>query len=270
VVYHRARPSPEVLGSAGLGLIASVVASVAVSAGAGLFLLRALKDADRSRRLLLAGLAHDLGTPLTSIRGFAETRLSGGADAPDRRTWTVVYREAVRMQRLIEDMLALSRLEAGGFAVVPRPFDLRNAVEAAAERAGLAHGVPPRVELPEGEALAAADRDRLDQVLANLVDNAYRHGGGRNVRLGLRRAPDAARWLIEVADDGPGLSAEARAHLYEPFRPGGTSRGSGLGLAIAREIVARHRGVLRFEPGGGCRVVVELAASAGPQEDAPR
>src|SRR5262249_1760779 len=144
VVSHRAVPSPGAVASVGFALLAGVAAWVAVSAGAGLFLLRALREADQSRRLLLAGLAHDLGTPLTSIRGFAETRLAGGAgDERDRRTWTVVYREAVRMQRLIEDMLALSRLEAGRFAVVAPALHPREAVEAAAQRATLAHRARP-------------------------------------------------------------------------------------------------------------------------------
>jgi signal transduction histidine kinase len=264
VVYHRAVPSPEILGSVSFAFLASVVAWVGVSAAAGLFLLRALREADQSRRLLLAGLAHDLGTPLTSIRGFAETRLgSGEGDERDRRTWTVIYREAVRMQRLIEDMLALSRLEAGRFAVVARAFDLRDAALAAAERATLAHGAGPAVEVPAAPAFAAADRDRVDQVLANLVDNAYRHGGGR-VTIALRPASDPARWLLEVADEGPGLSPAARAHLYEPFRPSGAGRGSGLGLAIVREIVARHGGVLRVGEGPGCRVSIELPAAAAP------
>jgi signal transduction histidine kinase len=267
VVYHRGVPSPEVLGSVSFALLGSVVAWVAVSAAAGLFLLRALREADQSRRLLLAGLAHDLGTPLTSIRGFAETRLAGGAgDERDRRTWTVVYREAVRMQRLIEDMLALSRLEAGRFAVVPRAFDLREAVLAAAERATLALGAGPAVDVPAAPAFAAADRDRVDQILANLVDNAYRHGGGRNVRIALRPAGGPGRWLLEVEDDGPGLSPAARAHLYEPFRPGGAGRGSGLGLAIVREIVGRHGGVIRVADGPGCRVSVELPAAAPAPE----
>jgi signal transduction histidine kinase len=265
VVYHRAVPSPEVLGSVSFAFLASVVAWVGVSAAAGLFLLRALREADQSRRLLLAGLAHDLGTPLTSIRGFAETRLAGGGgDERDGRTWTVIYREAVRMQRLIEDMLALSRLEAGRFAVVARAFDLREAVEAAAERATLAYGAGPTVEVPAVPAFAAADRDRVDQVLANLVDNAYRHGQGRNVTIALRPASDPGRWRLEVADEGPGLSPAARSHLYEPFRPGGAGRGSGLGLAIVREIVARHGGVLRVEEGPGCRVSVELPAAEPP------
>ena len=264
VVYPRVFGAPGFWGPVSIALLGSVVAWLAFSALAGLVLLRSLRRADESRRRLLAGLAHDLGTPLTSIRGFAETRLATEGDTAqpgDRRVWTVVYREALRMQRLIEDMLALTRLEAGRFAIVPRPFDLREVVQAAAERAELAQGTGPVVEVPDAPAIVTADRDRIDQALANLVDNAYRHGGGKGVTL--RLEPAHASWRITVSDQGPGLAPEARAHLYEPFQPWGPGRGSGLGLAITREIVARHGGVLRVEDGPGCRVVLELPV-AGP------
>ena len=260
VVFTRGAVAPVLTSRFGIAFLGSVAAWLAVSALAGLVLLRSLRRADEARRRLLAGLAHDLGTPLTSIRGFAETWLSaGGGEArpEDRRVWTVVYREALRMQRLVEDMLAVTRVEAGRFAIVPRPFDLRVALQAAAERAELAHGSAPSLQVPDAPAVATADRDRIDQVLANLVDNAYRHGGGRAVRLALEGTPGGA-WRITVSDEGPGLAPEARAHLYEPFRPWGSGRGSGLGLAIAREIVARHGGELRIEEGPGCRVVFEL------------
>jgi signal transduction histidine kinase len=260
VVYPRLTGAPGFWGPASMAFLGTVFAWLAVSALAGLVLLRSLRRADESRSRLLAGLAHDLGTPLTSIRGFAETQLSVGEEsARDRRGWTVVYREALRMQRLIEDMLALSRLEAGRFGVVPRAFDLREVVRAAGDRAELAHGSAPRLELPEGAAMASADRDRIDQVLANLVDNAYRHGGGRDVRIAVTKASDSS-WRITVSDAGPGLTPEARAHLYEAFR--GSGRGSGLGLAIAREIVARHGGVLQVESAPGCRVSFALPAAA--------
>jgi signal transduction histidine kinase len=267
VVYPRFRHTPGFFGPVSFALLGSVLAWLGVSAVAGLILLRALRHADDSRRRLLAGLAHDLGTPLTSIRGFAETRLGAGAGTStagdERRVWTVVYREALRMQRLIEDMLAVTRVEAGRFAVVARPFDLREVVQAAAERAELAHGSGPRLDLPEAPAVANADRDRIDQVLANLVDNAYRHGEGREVTLRLEGG-GLDRWRIIVEDAGPGLAPEARTHLFEPFHTTGSGKGSGLGLTIAREIVTRHGGSLRVEDGPGCRVVVELPAG-GPR-----
>jgi signal transduction histidine kinase len=217
---------------------------------------------------LLAGLAHDLGTPLTSIRGFAETLLTGPRGSPEeQRGWTVVYREALRMQRMVEDMLALSRLEAGKLTLVPRPFDLRDSLRAAADRARLAHGQAPAMALPPHAAIVEADRDRIDQALANLVDNAYRHGGGQEVRLGLAPCPLGHR--VEVLDAGPGLSAAARARLFEPFHSGDGVRGSGLGLAIARELIERHGGTLRIDsaPGSGCRVVVDLPSAGTPPAD---
>jgi signal transduction histidine kinase len=268
VVYPRVGGAPGFWGPLSVSFLGTVAAWLTVSALAGLVLLRSLRRADESRRRLLASLAHDLGTPLTSIRGFAETRLAteaGTSSASDRRGWTVVFREALRMQRLIEDMLALTRLEAGRFTIVHRPFDLREVLRAAAERAELAQGTGPVVDVPDGPAVARADRDRIDQALANLVDNAYRHGGGRSVKLTLERRGDA--WRITVSDEGPGLTAEARAHLFEPFRTSGSGQGSGLGLGIAREIVSRHGGTLRLEDGPGCRVVFELPAG-GPAEGA--
>lgn len=239
-----------------VALLVSVLAWMAISALAGLLLLRTMREADASRRRLVAALAHDLGTPLTSIRGFAETLLATPGEA-DRRSLSVLYREALRMQRLVEDMLALSRLEAGRHDLVRRAFDLREALRSAADRAAMAHGEPPAMTLPDSPAIATADRDRVDQVLANVVDNAYRHGGGPP-RLALR--PAGLGFTIEVADDGPGLSPEARAHLFEPFARGDGAKGSGLGLAVAREIVARHGGRLDVSGPPGCRVTIELPA----------
>jgi signal transduction histidine kinase len=255
VVYHR----PGLLiAPLTLALVSSVIAWIGLSAGAGFLLLRAMRRADEGRRRLLAGLAHDLGTPLTSIRGFAETLLASSEQGDDRRGWTVVYREALRMQRLVEDMLALSRIEAGRLQLVLRPFDLREIVEAAAERAALAFGTPPAIRLPDAPALVNADRDRLDQALANLVDNAYRHGGGAAVRLSL--APRSGGYRLEVEDDGPGVTPEARGRLFVPFVGGDAGRSSGLGLTIAREIALRHRGQLVVGAGPGCRVTLDIPA----------
>lgn len=256
------------LGPLSVAFVASVLVWLLVSSAAGLLLLSALRRADESRRRLLAGLAHDLGTPLTSIRGFAETLLAApGADlghtdaAAERRGWSIVYREALRMQRLLEDMLALTRIEARRLDLVRRPFDLRELVESAAERAALAFGTPPEVRLTADAAHVTADRDRIDQVLGNLLDNAYRHGRGQQVAVSLEAV--GSGFQVAVTDRGPGLSAKARARLFEPFHRGdGEAGGSGLGLAIARHIAERHGGSLAVEdaPEGGCRAVLTLPA----------
>lgn len=259
------------LGPLSLAFVASVLIWLLASSATGLILLSALRRADESRRRLLAGLAHDLGTPLTSIRGFAETLLAAPVPDPStaeqaaaRRGWSIVYREALRMQRLVEDMLALTRLEARRLDLVRRPFDLRALVESAAERAALAFGTPPELRLAADPALITADRDRIDQVLGNLLDNAYRHGRGQQVGVSLE--PAGPGFQVAVTDHGPGLSAKARARLFEPFHRGdGEAGGSGLGLAIARHIAERHGGSLAVDdaPGGGCRAVLTLPVGPG-------
>jgi hypothetical protein len=169
-----------------------------------------------------------------------------------------VYREALRMQRLVEDMLAVSRLEAGRLAMVPRPYDMRESMEAAAERAALAYDRPPALDVPSEPVVLTADRDRIDQVLGNLVDNAYRHGGGK-VEIGLRKEP--GRVSIVIRDHGRGLSPAVRETLFQRYQRGETAAGgSGLGLAVAREIAERHGGrlVLEDATGGGCEARLEL------------
>ena len=257
VVYQR--PTGSYLAPFTAAFLVGIVLWLVVSAAAGVVLLNALRRADEARGRLLAGLAHDLGTPLTSIRGFAETQLAEpGATPASTHPWSVVYREALRMQRLVEDMLAASGLTAGRLVLVPRPYDLRESMEAAAERATLAYRRAPLLSLPAEPVVVAADRDRVDQVLGNLVDNAYRHGRGE-VEMTLEQEP--RRVAILIRDHGDGLSPATQEALFQPFRRGETrAGGSGLGLAVAREIVLRHGGQLTLEnaPGGGCRARFEL------------
>lgn len=270
VIVHYLPKGRSFFAPLGLGFLASVLLWLLVSAAGGLLLLRALERADAARQRLLAGLAHDLGTPLTSIRGFAETLLQGSAQGAERRGWTVVYREALRMQRLVEDMLALTRIEAGALALVRRPLDLRDVLRAAAERAALAHGQAPELLVPDTPCLVEGDRDRLDQALANLVDNAYRHGQGQLVRLSLEADPSA--WRVGVRDSGPGFAwpsgpaergrrFDAGHALFEAFERGDAQAGgSGLGLHVVREIVLRHGGTLVASnpPEGGGLVALHL------------
>ncbi len=253
--------SASALAPLSVAFLASVVIWLLASATAGLVLLSALRRAEDSRRKLLAGLAHDLGTPLTSIRGFAETLLAAPGEATERRGWSIVYRESLRMQRLLEDMLALTRIEGGRLTLVKRPLDLRQLIESAAERAALACGIAPELRLAIDAAPLAADRDRIDQILGNLLDNAFRHGRGQQVALFLEATDRGFR--ITVSDRGPGLTAQARSRLFEPFHRGdGEHGGSGLGLAIARQLAEAHGGTLSVSdaPGGGCLAVLTLPA----------
>jgi signal transduction histidine kinase len=180
----------------------------------------------------------------------------------------VIVQEARRLAHLVENVLQYSRAERRGTPVHPerRPLAplVREIVERFAPLAGTA-SVRLRTELDE-TVLAPVDADALTQILLNLLDNAFRHGGDSGaviLRLGLHGA--LAR--IEVEDGGPGIPAAMREEIWVPFvridrRP--SVPGSGIGLAVVRELVRAHGGECRVErpAAGGARFVVELPGAA--------
>ena len=233
-----------------------------------------LAQAKNAERLFLQSVSHDLRTPLTSIRGFAEAIQDGAA--PDvGGAAAVIASEARRLERLVGDLLALATLEARRFTLQLQPVDLGTAVAAtaagfipAAAELGLALVAPAA-----GEAIGAlADPDRLAQVTANLVENALRYASRQvTVTVGSTATGAAAggRARLEVQDDGPGIAPDALAHvfdrLYESRPRSDRPIGSGLGLAIVWELVAAMGGSVRAEspvgPSGGTRMIVELPAA---------
>jgi two-component system sensor histidine kinase BaeS len=232
---------------------------------------------DRQRRQLFADITHELATPLTSIRGNAETLLDPAVPlTPEERERYLrgIREEARRLDRLTRDLFELARLEAGASRLSPEPLDWAalcgNTIERFQPRfreAGLAltwHG-------PPGEAWVEADGHRLEQVLENLLGNALRYvpaGGRVAVRLASHEDGET-RYKLVVEDDGPGIPGTDLPHLFERFyrapsaravRTNGLADGSGLGLAIVREIVERHGGAVSAstrEP-QGLSIVVAL------------
>ncbi len=214
------------------------------------------RDAERA---VLLSVSHDLRTPLTSIRGYAEG-IEDGTVEP-REAAAVVGREAARLERLVGDLLALARLRQGVLEVGREPVDLavvaREAEERLRPRAREA-GVEVRVE--GGPAPAVADHGRALQVVSNLLDNAIRvspEGGEVTVA--------AAPGEVRVADRGPGIPEAELPRAFERFhlrsRAGnGSAEGAGLGLAIVRELTEAMGGVATVEnlPGGGARFTVRL------------
>jgi signal transduction histidine kinase len=224
------------------------------------------------RRQLLADISHDLATPLTAIRGYAETLLDPGVELSDddrQRYLRDVLHASERMDRLLADLLELGRLEAGTIELAPVELDLtalaRHSVDRLRplfEREGL------RLDWtgPDEAVEVHADGLRLEQVLDNLLGNALRHvpRGGR-VEVGVRR--EAGRAVLTVTDDGPGFDPDDLSRVFDRFYRGDRSRstpGTGLGLAIVREIVERHEGAVRAENVAprGARLVVELPCAA--------
>jgi signal transduction histidine kinase len=236
---------------------------------------------EQQRRQLFADITHELATPLTSIRGYAETLLDPRVplSADERARYERgVLEESRRLDRLIRDLFELARLEAGASPLVRERLDwvalCRNTVERFGPRfqaAGLALDWSAGVS----EAWLDADGHRLEEVLENLLANALRYvPEGGHVALALARVQGApSRFRLSVNDDGPGLPAEELPRAFERFyrgagvRAGGGSHedgGSGLGLAIVREIVERHGGSVRAEARAphGLSIHVELPGAA--------
>ena len=225
-----------------------------------------LAAADRQRRELIGNVSHELRTPITAVQATLENVVDGVAD-PD--TLKVALAQTERLSRLIVELLDLSRLEAGALPLDRAELPLRELLEdvvAGARVAAAAAGsdVRFRVMAPT-DANVWADRERLYQVLSNLVDNAGRHSppGGWIVVSG--RA-DAQGCVVDVADDGPGIPRAERHRVFERFNRGerAADGGTGLGLAIARWVVDLHGGTIAVvDTRVGCRIRVSLPASEG-------
>lgn len=224
------------------------------------------RAADARLRQFVADASHELRTPVTTIRGYAELYRTGAlSERPaldDAMARTEA--EALRMGALVEDMLQLARLDQGR-PLERAPVDLaRLAADAVAD----AQAVAPdrRVELRAPEpAVVQGDEGRLRQVLANLVGNALVHAPDAAVAVTVRRDGDEV--AVEVRDDGPGMSAEDAARAFERFYRADASRsrhqgGSGLGLAIVDATVRAHGGIatITSAPGQGTTVEVRLPA----------
>jgi two-component system OmpR family sensor kinase len=218
-------------------------------------------------RQFLADASHELRTPVTTIRGYAELYQAGGLSGPDeldeamRRTG----QEAVRMGRLVEDMLLLARLDQGR-PLQSMPVDVATLVADAWRDAG---AVDPDRTIAldnDGPLMVRGDSDRLRQVIGNLLGNAMVHtppGTPIEVTAGLAETGDRA--VITIVDHGPGMSEEAVAHAFERFYRADRSRarshgGSGLGLSIVHAIVTSHGGTvtLTSTEGEGTTARVEL------------
>jgi len=220
--------------------------------------LTEMEALSRVRQDFVANVSHELRTPLTSLRGYAETLLDGGLeDVEHREGFVQIIREqAVRLEALVADLLSLAELERPGAQLRAVDFDLRELVERhlagqrmRAERAGLALTLAPGEPLP-----LTADLARVEQVVANLLDNAlkYTERGGVTVSLG----GDGARVWCEVADTGPGIPGEDQPRIFERFYRVDKARsrdkgGTGLGLSIVKHIASLHGGEVSVESAVG-------------------
>ncbi len=224
---------------------------------------------DRERRFV-ADVSHELRTPLTALVGEASLLQEHLAAMPPeaRRLGELLAADTARLRSLVEELLEVSRLDAGSEAISPQEFD-------AAALAGAVAAVRcpgARLEVP-GPLPVRSDRRRLERILANLLDNAARHGGGGEVTVALRR--EGGDLVVVVADRGPGVPEGDLERLFERFYKADAARasvGSGLGLAIARSHARALGGdlVARRREGGGLEFAARLpVAEPLPDGEAP-
>jgi len=253
---ERAEPHTEV---GRLGLSLNAMLSQIQSA------FEARQESEERLRRFVADASHELRTPLTSIRGYAEMFRRGASERPDDLATSMrrIEEEAARMGVLVDDLLLLARLDQGR-PLERRPVDL---TQVAADAVDDARAVEPdrRITLESADgAVVLGDELRLRQVAANLLANARLHTPSTAaVRVGVRR--DNGSVVLEVSDDGPGLSPEEAARVFERFYRADPSRdrnlgGTGLGLSIVAAVAEAHGGRARVEstPGVGARFWVEL------------
>ena len=245
---------------------------------------QSLEDSRSRERHLLLAVSHDLRTPLTSIRGFAEA-IQDGAIEDDAHAADVIIAESRRLERLVGDLLDLTKLEARQMSISMRPTDAAEVVATTAEGlrpAAAKSGLQIAVDVPGSEAgpgvsmpathapLVAADPDRLAQLLANLLENAITFAR-TTVSVTMRHDAGSGACVITVDDDGPGIAQGDLERVFERFyradRGPNRRMGSGLGLAIVAELAAAMGGSVRAESptdgDGGSRFVVTLAPWRG-------
>ncbi|OAH11946.1 sensor histidine kinase [Streptomyces jeddahensis] len=231
----------------------------------------ARRRTERSHAELIATVAHELRSPLTSVKGFTATLLAKWerfTDDQKRLMLETVNADANRVTRLIAELLDISRIDSGRMEVRRQPVDIGAAV-ARHIQAHVAAGQSAdrflvRIEHPLPDLWA--DPDKIDQVLSNLLENAVRHGEG-TVTIEVASAPlknQSAGTAVTVSDEGPGIPEESMGRVFTRFWRGSKRGGTGLGLYIVKGIVEVHGGTITVgrAPGGGAQFRFTLPVGA--------
>ena len=236
------------------------------------------RKTEEMRREFVANVSHELRTPLTNIRSYAETLADNAGDIPpetEKNFLGVILNESDRMTHIVQDLLTLSRFDSGRSELNLAPFDFGEAVRDVYQANRLEaqrHGHTMELELPGSLPEIVGDRERILQVMMNVVSNSikYTPDGGR---IRLSAGVQGKRVWMEVADNGIGIPKEDRGRIFERFYRVDKARsresgGTGLGLSIAKEIIDRHQGTIELvdRPGPGLTVRITLLVE-GPGHD---
>jgi signal transduction histidine kinase len=243
--------------------------------GAAAFVLTT--SAQRARRLarqqleFVAGVTHELHTPLAAIRSAGQNLADGIVTDPPRvrRYGDLIQKEGSRLTTLVAQVLDFAGIESGTRAFAPEPVALGPLVERVAGDVALVleeSGMALETDVPDDLPAVHADPAALSRVLENLITNAVKFAAqGGWIGLSARPGSGGSTVLLQVEDRGPGIPASERTHVFDPFYRGQAARerqvpGSGLGLSLVRHVVESQGGKARVEPGtaGGTRIVLEL------------
>ncbi len=237
---------------------------------------RQLRKVDQQKDEFLSQVSHEVRTPMTAIRAFSEILLTEDDLDHDasRKFMSTIHKESLRLTSLLDEILDLSALERGERVWDNKPIDAEESLDQAlrvcgalARQNGTAVASGPRV----GKAVISADPDRLSQVFINLISNAIKYNDAPQPQVMVRSRIEGDRYVVDIADNGPGVPEEERSRIFDKFYRGRLGEvvsfaGAGLGLPISREIVARMHGMLELASGegeGACfRVTLPLHPAA--------
>ncbi|MEU4095179.1 ATP-binding protein [Streptomyces sp. NPDC026673] len=237
----------------------------------------ARRRTERSHAELIATVAHELRSPLTSVKGFTATLLAKWerfTEDQKKLMLETVHADANRVTRLIAELLDISRIDSGRLEVRRQPVDIGAAVRRHVDALVAAGQPADRFTVRVAEALPSlwADPDKVDQILGNLLENAVRHGEG-TVTIDVSAAPSSAvaprepEWsgtAVTVSDEGPGIPEESMNRVFTRFWRGSKRGGTGLGLYIVKGIVEAHGGTITVgrAPGKGAQFRFTLPVGA--------
>jgi two-component system phosphate regulon sensor histidine kinase PhoR len=254
------------------------ISAAPLSSGGALAVLHdvtRIEAAEKSRREFIANVSHELRTPLTSIQGYVETLVEDPETNPEttREFLAVILKNATRMNRLTEDLLALASVESPNYKLSLQPVKAKALVQDSIEALG-GMVVDSGIELESAgapDAMVMADPDAMNQVFGNLIENAMKYGkAGKKIRVGARTLESEVEFTVQ--DFGPGIASEHLERIFERFYRIDKARsresgGTGLGLAIVKHIVEAHGGRIWVESelGRGARFqfTLPLAPSGG-------
>jgi PAS domain S-box-containing protein len=213
------------------------------------------RELDRMRSSLVSTVSHELRTPLAAIKGYASTMLADDVEwdrASQHEFLTIISDESDRLTSLINNLLDLSRIEAGSLKLTREKCDIQEMVKRAAKQAHLMPGNAFEMHVETKLPRLYADPPRLESIFRNLIENAVKYGG-ENSRIRVEAGRDGNDFLFRVMDDGPGIPEKERQNIFESFYRVDDSlarltSGAGLGLAICQGLVRAHGGKIWVEP----------------------